>query len=127
MKTSILSFASLLLVGLMFFSCEQLTQKKLEGKWEMLTVPNPGYEEDWTFTATTLVITRTNTGDSTANFTDSGTYTIHNNTITTTGEGLASSGVEYYRGDFQINRLTNSQLILIRDDQGLQYYEFVKK
>ncbi|MCX6182865.1 MAG: hypothetical protein NT150_13155 [Bacteroidetes bacterium] len=126
MKTSILSYFSLLLVAVMFFSCEADTKAKLEGTWKVLQVPAGVYEEAWTFTDNAIILTRQNTGDTAVVFA-SGTYSIKNNTITTTGEGLAGAGADYYRGDFQIRSLDKTQMVLIRKDLGMQYYEFEKK
>lgn len=126
MKTSLLSGFSLLLIVFMFFSCEQDIKKDLVGTWKLIQIPDPGYEEDWQFTDTKLILTRTSTGDTAMPY-KNGNYTIKNNSIQTDGEGLASAGAEYYRGDFEIRSLTSTELILLRKDLGLQYYEFEKK
>ena len=126
MKYSFLSYFSLLFVAVLLFSCEANTKAKLEGTWKLLQVPDNGTEEDWTFTSTAIKITQTNAGDTAIPF-KQGTYSIKNNTITTSGEEMGSSGAEYYRGDFEIRSLTGTELILLRKDLGLQYYEFEKK
>ena len=125
MKTSILSYFSLLIIALSFFSCEADVKKKLIGKWKMIPVAVTPYEEDWKFTETEIIIYHAAPGDSASVF-KNGTYSIKNNSISTTGEGLGSAGAEYYRGDFEIRSLTSTELVLLRKDLGLQYYEFEK-
>lgn len=92
----------------------------------MIEIPSKGYEENWEFTDSKIIITHTNPGDTAVPF-KSGTYSIKNSTVTTDGDGMGSSGVEYYRGNFEIRSLDGTELILLRKDIGLQYYEFEKK
>ena len=128
MKALFLSCLGLFLIAFTFSSCEQETKRKLIGQWKLLSLSDTlGYEEDWKFTDTELILTHTNTGDSVKQAFKNGTYSIKNSTITTTGEGLLSNGGEYYRGDFEIRTLDGTELILLRRDLGMQYYEFEKK
>ncbi|MFM7022937.1 MAG: lipocalin family protein [Flavobacteriales bacterium] len=128
MKRSILSYFSILaLVAVFFYSCERNTKAKLtDGTWKLIDFTPKGYTEEWKFTDTEVILYHTEPGDTAIVF-KRGTYSIKNNTISTTGEGLASAGGEYYRGDFQIRSLSSTELVLFRHDLGMQYYEFEKK
>ena len=125
MKRHLLSFFALLLLAFALPSCSNDVPKQLTGNWEMFLVPSPGYKEVWSFTETEIIVYRSS-GDTLLPL-KTGTYTVKNNTITTAGPGMRSAGGEYYLGNFQIRSLTGSELVLLRNDLGLQYYEFAKK
>ena len=126
MRSFILSFFALVVIAFASPSCGYGVTKQLTGSWEMFLIPSPGFREVWTFTENEIEVVRYN-NDTVPYPLKKGTYTVKNNTITTSGPGMVSKGGEYYLGNFQIKSLTGSELVLVRTDLGLQYYEFAKK
>jgi len=122
----LVKFLLLATVVLSISSCEKQTHQKLIGKWKLYIGENKGYEEYWTFTETSVA--RSLVFPDTTYVANDGTYEMKGaKKFSIVGANSGMNGVEYFRGDWNIESIDSKSLILNRQIEGLMYNEFEKK
>ena len=112
------------------FSCQKEKEVNLlKNKWQYISVTDPIIFHDttyWAFDDSKVFVIK-----EAANIVDTmlwGDYYLKNNMMVITGINTTMVGGEYFKGNFQLLKLDENQLILVRKEagDGLIYHEFVK-
>ncbi len=112
------------------FSCQKEKEVNLlKNKWQYISVNDPIIFHDttyWAFDDSKVYVIK-----EAANVVDTmlwGDYYLKNNMMVITGISTTMVGGEYFKGNFQLLKLDENQLILVRKEagDGLIYHEFVK-
>ncbi len=121
------ALAIVFLFSLILCSCQREHKNKIMGEWQYVSVTKPALFDDtsyWRFDEDSVYcIVRNGLQIDTTLW---GKYTLKNNAIIISGPNTTKVGGEYFKGNFDILELNNDQMILVRQEDGMLYYEFVK-
>lgn len=119
-----------IIASVFYFSCESSVENKITGTWKMINVSNLNSDEyiEWTLTDGYIYMLHIQVGSSTFDTILNGSYNIK---IKRLSRYLClsecSTSQWSWDGDYKITKLNSKYLILVRDQDYLEYYEFVKK
>ena len=122
----LLNIGLFFLLATTFFSCKEEVHQKLVGKWKLIEVPAKDYNEVWIFTETD--VSRSYDYPDTSLVQNSGTYEMKSSSkIAISGPDVSQAGKDYFKGEFKIEKLNSTSLVLLRQEDGMIYYEFEKQ
>ncbi|HNW97211.1 MAG TPA: hypothetical protein PKK00_02220 [Bacteroidales bacterium] len=113
--------------SIIFFSCKQKIENKIDGDWRMVDVNSMSTNtQEWTL-MDGYIYMKKNTANSTFDTLSYGTYIIKIKRLTRYLK-ITECNNKYMVGEYKIMKLTNKHLELYRDENAnYQYYEFIKK
>jgi hypothetical protein len=115
-----LAISTLLLTG-----CKKDQINQIIGRWSLYQIP-ANLESDyvWSFEEDDIVHNiRMNLTSGAMDTVTTANYLLKNGTLTIAGP----TPIAYFLGDFRIQKLDNEFLVLLTQDGGQEYYEFVKE
>ena len=114
-------------ISIIFFSCKQKIENKIDGDWRMVDVNSMSTNiQEWTL-MDGYIYMKENTANSTFDTLSYGTYIIKIKRLTRYLK-ITECNNKFMVGEYKIMKLTNKHLELYRDENAnYQYYEFIKK
>ena len=114
-------------ISIIFFSCKQKIENKIDGDWRMVDVNSLSTNiQEWTL-MDGYIYMKENTANSTFDTLSYGTYIIKIKRLTRYLK-ITECNNKFMVGEYKIMKLTNKHLELYRDENAnYQYYEFIKK
>lgn len=128
MKRVYLYLAVVITVSVFYFSCESSVENKIDGTWRMINMGNLNPDEyvEWTLMGGYIYMMQTQSGSSTLDTLNYGNYNIKIKRFSRF-LCLTECSKDTWNGDYKITKLNSKYMVLVRDQDLLEMYEFVKK
>ncbi len=109
---------------IIFSSCKKSVENKIDGTWRKVNLENVNANvfEDWTFTGNYFYVLHTN-GIGGYDTISNGTYAIKMK-LFKRYLSIETSTDNSIIDDWRIDKITKGQLVIYRQQGGLEYYEF---
>ncbi|MFH0866975.1 MAG: hypothetical protein V1904_12330 [Bacteroidota bacterium] len=128
MKRFYLYMAVVITASVLYFSCESSVENNIDGTWRMINVGDlsPDKYTEWTLMDGYIHMIETYVDSTNLDTLNYGSYTIKIKRLTRYLR-LSENSKSQWDGDWKIDKLNSKYLVLVRDQDYLEYYEFVKK
>lgn len=130
MKRVLLYIAALFLIAILYISCtESSVENKIDGNWKLIDMSNVNSSDsytEWTILSGYIYMKSIQPGSTAYDTLNNGIYNIK---IKRLSRYLCLSECSDYHwdGDYKITKLNSKYLVLVRDQDLLEMYEFTKK
>jgi len=124
MRKGSLSLIVLIVSIVVVTSCKKSIENKLEGQWKRVNVVNVNSDifEYWNFSGGYIYVLQSKVANSGYDTLSYGTYTVKANLFKRYLSIETNSTIKW-----TIDKLTKKQLVLYRDNGGMEYREFTKE
>ncbi len=130
MKRFYLYIAAFIITTVFYFSCQSSTENKIDGTWRMVNVANLNSDEylEWTLLDGYIYMIHTQVGSSSLDTISHGVYNIKIKRLSRYLRLSECNTNQWsWDGEYKITKLNSKYLIIVKDQDYLEYYEFVKK
>jgi hypothetical protein len=129
MKRGFFYITILFLVAILYVSCtESSVENKIDGTWRMINMGNltPDEYVEWNLVGGYIYMLHTQTGSTSIDTISYGNYNIKIKRLSRF-LCLTESSKESWNGDYKITKLNSKNLVIVKDQDMLEMYEFTKK
>lgn len=133
MRRALISSIVIICISVFVFSCKKSVEDKIDGTWRMINVGNLTSDDyvEWELNNGYIYMLQTQSGNPTLDTMDHGTYSIKIKRFTRflrlADFDTVVNTTWSWNGDFKITKLNSKYLVIEKDQDLLEYYEFVKK